>query len=147
MTASHGQQKDSTIHIHVFILPQTASHAYIEQSFLCYTVGSSWLLLFLFLNQHGRPCMQVHMLLQLLSRFSCVWLCSPLDCNPPGFSVHGKNTGVGCHALLQRPFPTQGSSLGLLHCRQILYHWGSKEARKSMYVTANFVQNKRKQKA
>ena len=89
MLASHGQQKDSTIHIHVFILPQTASHAYIEQSFLCYTVGSSWLLLFLFLNQHGRPCMQVHMLLQLLSRFSCVWLCSPLDCNPPGSSVHG----------------------------------------------------------
>ena len=33
----------------------------------------------------------------------------------------GKNTGVGCHALLQGIFPTQGSNLGLLHCRQILY--------------------------
>ena len=33
-----------------------------------------------------------------------------------------KNTGVGCHSLLQGIFPTQGSSPGLLHCRQILYH-------------------------
>ena len=31
-------------------------------------------------------------------------------------------TGVGCHALLQGIVPTQGSNLGLLHCRQILYH-------------------------
>ena len=33
----------------------------------------------------------------------------------------GKNTGVSCHFLLQAIFPTQGSSPGLLHCRQILY--------------------------
>ena len=33
----------------------------------------------------------------------------------------GKNTGVGCHFLLQGIFPTQGSNLGLLHCMQILY--------------------------
>ena len=37
----------------------------------------------------------------------------------------GKNTGVGCHALLQEIFPTQGSNhhlLCLLHWRQVLYH-------------------------
>ena len=34
----------------------------------------------------------------------------------------GKSTDVGCHFLLQRIFPTQGSKLGLLHCRQTLYH-------------------------
>ena len=34
----------------------------------------------------------------------------------------GKNTGVGCHALLQGVFPTQELNLGLPHCRQILYH-------------------------
>ena len=48
----------------------------------------------------------------------------------PGFSVHGnssgKNTGVGCHSLLQGIFPTQGSNLGLLHCKQILYHLSHK---------------------
>ena len=34
----------------------------------------------------------------------------------------GKSTGVDCHSLLQRNFPTQGSNPGLLHHRQILYH-------------------------
>ena len=33
----------------------------------------------------------------------------------------GKNTGVGCHALLQGIFPTQGLNPGLLHCRQTLW--------------------------
>ena len=28
---------------------------------------------------------------------------------------------MGCHFLLQRIFPTQGSKLGLLHCRQTPY--------------------------
>ena len=32
-----------------------------------------------------------------------------------------KNTGVGSLSLLQRIFPTQESTWGLLHCRQILY--------------------------
>ena len=34
----------------------------------------------------------------------------------------GKNSGVGCHALLQGIFPTQGSNPDLPHCRWILYH-------------------------
>ena len=29
---------------------------------------------------------------------------------------------MGCHVPLQGVFPTQGSNLGLLHCRQVLYH-------------------------
>ena len=33
----------------------------------------------------------------------------------------GKNTGVGCHFLLQGIFPTQESNPSLLHCRQIIY--------------------------
>ena len=48
---------------------------------------------------------------------------NPMDCSPPGSSVHGnfpgKNIGVGFHFLLQRIFPTQGSNLGLL----CLLHW------------------------
>ena len=42
-----------------------------------------------------------------------------------GFSVHGslgKNTGVSSHSLLQGICLTQGSNLGFLHCRRILYH-------------------------
>ena len=34
----------------------------------------------------------------------------------------GQNIGVDCHSLLHRIFLTQRSNLGLLHCRQILYH-------------------------
>ena len=56
---------------------------------------------------------------------SCLTLWDPVDCSLSGSSVHrdspGKNTGVGCHALLQRIFPTQWLNPGLLHCRQILY--------------------------
>ena len=33
----------------------------------------------------------------------------------------GKNSGVGCHALLQGIFPTQGLNPCLPHCRRILY--------------------------
>ena len=34
----------------------------------------------------------------------------------------GKDTGLGCHFLLQGIFPTQGSNPGLLYYRQVLYH-------------------------
>ena len=57
---------------------------------------------------------------------SCLALCDPVDCSPPGSSLHrdfpGNNTGVGGHALLRRIFPAQGSNSGLPHCRWILYH-------------------------
>ena len=70
--------------------------------------------------------------LLLFLSLSCVWLFvtqwtvahqAPLPRNFPG-----KNTGVGCHSLLQGIFLTQGLNLGRLHCRQILYqlsHQGS----------------------
>ena len=40
----------------------------------------------------------------------------------------GKNTEVSCHFLLQGIFLTKGSNTHLLHCRQILYHWATREA-------------------
>ena len=50
----------------------------------------------------------------------------PLDYSPPGTSLYGnspgKNTGVGCNALLQGIFLTKGSNPGLLHHRWVLYH-------------------------
>ena len=64
---------------------------------------------------------------------SCPTLCNPMDCCPPCFAFYGllptmllspldspgENTGVGCRALLQGIFLTQGSSLCLL----CLLHW------------------------
>ena len=56
----------------------------------------------------------------------CLTLCDLMDYSPPGSSVHGdspgKNTGVGCHALLWGIFPTQVSNPGLPHYIWILYH-------------------------
>ena len=51
----------------------------------------------------------------MLSPFSHVRVCNPMDCSPPGSSVHGdspgKNTGVGFHFLFQGVFLTQRSNL------------------------------------
>ena len=48
-----------------------------------------------------------------------------MDYSSQGSSVHGnspgKNTGVGCDALLQGIFLNQELNWGLLHCRQILF--------------------------
>ena len=52
---------------------------------------------------------------------SCLTLCKPTGCSPPGSSVYGdspsKNIGVGCHALLREIFLTQGLNLCLLSLR------------------------------
>ena len=62
----------------------------------------------------------------MLSPFSHVWLFAT-----PWTVAHqvlcpwdspGKNTGVGCHFLLQGIFPTQRSNPGLPHCRWTPYH-------------------------
>ena len=110
-----------------------------------YWSGLHTLLQGIFLTQGSNPCL-LHLLhwqagslplvpprkpqFQVSVQFSsvaksCPTLCDPMDCSLPGSSVHGdspgKNTGVGCHALLQGIFPTQELNWGLLHCRQILY--------------------------
>ena len=55
------------------------------------------------------PISQVHVCARAKSLQLCSTLCDPKDCSPAGSSVHGhspgKNTGVGCHALLQGSSP------------------------------------------
>ena len=64
-----------------------------------------------------------------LPLYVCVAQLCPTLCDPHGlqptrllcpWDFPGKDTGVGCHFLLQGTFPAQGSNPGLLHCRQIL---------------------------
>ena len=80
----------------------------------------------------------------------CPTLSDPMDCSLPGSSVHGIfqasvlewdaitfSTGVGYHSLIQGIFQTQGSNLGVLHCRQILYrlsHQGCQCVKVELYV-------------
>ena len=54
---------------------------------------------------------------------SCLTLCDPMDCSPPGSSVHGIFPARVLEWVpIMEIFLTQGLNLGLLHCRQILYH-------------------------
>ena len=60
---------------------------------------------------------------KLLVAQLCPTLCDPMDpMSLCPWDSPGENTGVGCHALLQEIFPTQGSNPVLLYYRQILYH-------------------------
>ena len=63
--------------------------------------------------------------MQAQSLQSCLAFCVPVDCSPPGSSIHGipqaritKRVDI---ALSRGIFLTQGSNLSHLHCRQILY--------------------------
>ena len=53
----------------------------------------------------------------ICAALSRVRLCNPVDCSPLGscpWGSPGKNAGVGCQALLQGIFPTQGLNPSLL---------------------------------
>ena len=50
----------------------------------------------------------------------------------------GKNTGVGCHFLLQGIFLTQGLNPGLPHSRQMLYHLSHPGSQESWSKQGNY---------
>ena len=82
-------------------------------------------------HNYWSPC-PLEPVVELLSR---VQLSDPMGCSTPGSSVHGifsgKNTGVGCHSLLQGISLTQGLNpylLHLLHCRLILHPLSHQES-------------------
>ena len=60
-------------------------------------------------SMHAQSCLTLEHYGLLPAMLLCPW------------DSPGKNTGVRCHLLLQGIFPTQGSTMGLLHCRQILH--------------------------
>ena len=64
-------------------------------------------------HAHAQSCLTLcHSIGLWFNRLLCPW------------NFPGKNTGVGCHLLLQEIFLTQGLNprlLCLLHCRQVLY--------------------------
>ena len=56
---------------------------------------------------------------------SCLTLCDPTDCSPPGSSVNALSRQEYWSELpfpLQVIFQTHGLNLGLLHCREAVYH-------------------------
>ena len=95
--------------------------------------SSSWASLGL-----GKPtqaCIPQALSVPLCGRF--VLSLSPQSHREVVMDFLGKNTGVGCHFLLQEIFPTQGLNPGLPHCRQTLYllsHWGSLSFLKKPFI-------------
>ena len=65
-------------------------------------------------------CVSVCELLSHVQVFLTPWMVASQA--PPSIESPDKNTGVGCHSLLQGIFLTQGLNPGLLHCRRIFYH-------------------------
>ena len=97
------------------------------------------------------PCIYLLLKVKESVAQSCLTLCNPMDCSPPGFSVHGdfpsKNTGVGSLSLLQGIFLTQGSNPDLPHCRRILYQLSHQGSLKSLLpLKISLVQPTRKKK-
>ena len=89
-----------------------------------------------FFTQMYAVCMSIHINLVKLEIEVLVaqsTLCNPMDCSPPGSSVHGI-LQARILEWVAMPF-SRGSSwprdwtCNLLHCRQILYHWATREAR------------------
>ena len=67
-------------------------------------------------RKHIFPALRQLIMLSRVWLFVTLWT---VACQaPPSMGFSGKNTGLGCHFLLQRIFPTQGSNLCLLH-RQV----------------------------
>ena len=61
----------------------------------------------------------------VLATQSCLTFCDLMDGMEPTRLLYpwdssGKDTGLGCHSLLQGIFPTQGSNPDLPHCTPIL---------------------------
>ena len=90
---------------------------YIEVLHVWTQIPDFWIYVNVYMNDDRCPWKNV------LVYHSCLTLCDSMDCSPPGscpWDSPSKNTGVGCHFLLQGIFSTQGSNLGLLYCRQSL---------------------------
>ena len=75
---------------------------------------------------------------------SCPILCDPMECSPPGSSVHGilqARIMEWVPIPFSRIFLTQGSNPSLLHCRHILHslsHHGSPgELREAQLIIAH----------
>ena len=73
---------------------------------------------------------------------SCPTLCDPMDCSPPGSSIRrdspGKNTGVGCRALLQGIFPTRDRTQVSHIVGRFFTIWATRKAQRSMSLYHKF---------
>ena len=92
---------------------------------LCKCNNTAWMTIHLFtiwFKECFKPTVQTCRHMKLLQ--SCLTLCNPTNCSPPGFSVHGILQARVLEWIAipfsREIFLTLGLNLDLLHCRQIL---------------------------
>ena len=89
------------------------------------------------------PIMSTVMIPLTTDKTLCIHVCSvvstlfsPMDCSPLGSSVHRTfQARILEWVAISFPkgiFPTQGWNPGLLHCRQILYHWATRASQNAL---------------
>ena len=82
--------------------------------------------------------MTPHAVLCLVTQ-SCLTLFDPMDCSPPGSSVHGdspcKNTGVGSLSFLQGIFLTQECNQVSCIAGRFFINWATREAQMTPHPT------------
>ena len=118
----------------------TNFHSYSEHYFPNQKLGNNETIIWILNSSSHSPCIQRHLektkvkvkekSLSRVLLFATPWTVAYQA--PPSMGFSSQEYGVGCHFLLQRIFPTQGSNPGLLHCRQMLYclsHQGSQRTK------------------
>ena len=90
----------------------------VDKSLLILLLFLFWETMYVFLEAVLTIATKVKMLVTQ----SCPTVFDPKDYNLCPWDSSGKNTGVGCHSLLQGISLTQGLNSSLPHCSQILYH-------------------------
>ena len=77
----------------------------------------------------------------LVTAHSCLTLWDSMDCSPPGSSAQwdspGKNTGVGCHALLQELLPIQGLKAVSCIADGFFTIWATRETLSRSHLSSN----------
>ena len=104
-----------------YLLTRTSQHL-----LTCQKVFNTWIFILLLVKRINRLALKIQTYLMSALFVVVQWLSHvqlfvtpwAIACQAP-WDFPGKNTGVSCHFLLQRIFPTQGLNICLLH----LLHW------------------------
>ena len=89
---------------------------------------------FSYLEKGDEMPMRVYLMDWVLVAQWCPTLCDPMHCSLPGSSIQARILQWVSISFSSGFFPTQGLNLGVLHCRQTLYHlshqgaWGLNSA-------------------
>ena len=98
--------QESSLQWHV-TTPLCSAAALVPSSVASFCDGSGWFIPAALVCFESSAKWDTKWKVKVLLAQSCCTLCNPMDCSSPG-----KNTGVGCHALLQRILPEPGIEPG-----------------------------------